>query len=1012
MNKKNLLITSAIISLSLLNVSDVQAENADVKTQDDQIEEVNHHSNEQSSSSNSREKFNRIFKELHTILNDEQKEIIEGIDASENEASLLFKEAVVAHEASEFDQAIEQYDELLAVISETTSEEKAQEVMELIGLFEELAEEEVILQDYDFSNKKSDELDEPEKSESTNESNETGPETSGGKNEVTNEGEKAEPEEPTGSTDESNEGNLKTDEKPAEGKEINEIDESAEGNKQSDSELDEPTKEENINGNNSDNKVAKEYNTPEAKKGDSTKEIATGQPEKQVASTMHASVAEPITSEREVLYDAVLTRPTDGINTRPYGTEGYELVRLVDNLVDHQVHVTREAETPRATWAYIEVTGTDISGWIDKAGIDQVETVLSEKAINYEAKLVRPTDGINTKPFGVSGSQLIRLVDDWEGRRVRATREAVTPRSTWAYVNVVGTDVSGWIDKVGLDIESVTEEREVLYDAVLTRPTDGINTKPYGTEGYELVRLVDDLVGHQVRVTREAETSRSIWAYIEVTGTNISGWIDKAGIDPVETVLSEKAINYEAKLARPTDGINTKPFGVAGSELIRLVDDWEGRRVRTTREAVTPRSTWSYVNVVGTDVSGWIDKAGLDIETVSAERAVDYTAYLTRPTDGINTRPYGTEGYELIQTVGGLVGCEVRVTKEAITPRSTWAYVNIVGTNISGWIDKAGISLGSVAIQQTYYDEDFEEVLNMQMNYGSPQTDLYGEGWKNANKKDVAYYLNPENFANVKNGSMPQYIDSLQIATAGLNVRVTPINGESIGIATQNEIYDVLDETNGWYKIDFNGQKGWVSGSYVLLIGRTQYQNEIENAEMLQFLSLSNPSGISVEDLNRELEGKGILEDKGQAFIDASQRYNINEIYLVSHAMLETGNGTSKLATGVEVNGTTVYNMFGVGAYDGMAVEAGSQRAYEEGWDTPEKAIMGGAKFIANSYINSPTHKQDTLYKMRWNPANPTVHQYATDIGWAVKQTRSLDKIIELSDKYNLTLNFNIPVYK
>ena len=26
---------------------------------------------------------------------------------------------------------------------------------------------------------------------------------------------------------------------------------------------------------------------------------------------------------------------------------------------------------------------------------------------------------------------------------------------------------------------------------------------------------------------------------------------------------------------------------------------------------------------------------------------------------------------------------------------------------------------------------------------------------------------------------------------------------------------------------------------------------------------------------------------------------------------------------------------------------------------------------------------QNTLYKMRWNPANPGTHQYATDINWA-----------------------------
>src|SRR5699024_736034 len=187
--------------------------------------------------------------------------------------------------------------------------------------------------------------------------------------------------------------------------------------------------------------------------------------------------------------------------------------------------------------------------------------------------------------------------------------------------------------------------------------------------------------------------------------------------------------------------------------------------------------------------------------------------------------------------------------------------------------------------------------------------------------------------------------------------------------------YDVLGESNGWYQINFKGKKGWVSGAYVSPISKINYQNEVDNPKMLQFLSLSHPSGISVKDLNKELEGKGILEGKGQAFIEASQKYNINEIYLVSHALLETGNGTSALSNGIEVNGVKVYNMFGIGAYDGQAIEAGSKRAYEEGWNTPEKAIIGGAQFIANSYINSSTYKQDTLYKMRWNPANPTVHQ-------------------------------------
>src|SRR5699024_5401579 len=83
-----------------------------------------------------------------------------------------------------------------------------------------------------------------------------------------------------------------------------------------------------------------------------------------------------------------------------------------------------------------------------------------------------------------------------------------------------------------------------------------------------------------------------------------------------------------------------------------------------------------------------------------------------------------------------------------------------------------------------------------------------------------------------------------------------------------------------------------------------------------QFLDLSKPSNTSATVLNDYLRGKGTLDGQGQAFIDASRKNGVNDIYLISHAMLETGHGSSKLAQGVKVNGKTVYNMFGIGAVD------------------------------------------------------------------------------------------------
>ncbi|WP_318527501.1 SH3 domain-containing protein, partial [Shouchella tritolerans] len=176
----------------------------------------------------------------------------------------------------------------------------------------------------------------------------------------------------------------------------------------------------------------------------------------------------------------------------------------------------------------------------------------------------------------------------------------------------------------------------------------------------------------------------------------------------------------------------------------------------------------------------------------------------------------------------------------------------------------------------------------------------------------------------------------------------------------------------------------------------------------LQFLNLSSSAGLSAEAINNQLlSDKGILQGQGQAFINASKLYGVNEIYLISHALLETGNGKSQLATGVQVNGKTVYNMYGIGAYDGNAVNAGAQYAYNQGWFTPEDAIIGGARFVSSNYF---ARGQNTLYKMRWNPANPGTYQYATDVGWAVKQTHHMSNLYSLVDDYEMT--FDVPVYK
>lgn len=150
--------------------------------------------------------------------------------------------------------------------------------------------------------------------------------------------------------------------------------------------------------------------------------------------------------------------------------------------------------------------------------------------------------------------------------------------------------------------------------------------------------------------------------------------------------------------------------------------------------------------------------------------------------------------------------------------------------------------------------------------------------------------------------------------------------------------------------------------------------------DILQFLELFGSSGISSTNLNKGLSERRISNDFGSAFCEASRQANVNELYLATHVLHETRNGTFQLITSIVYNGKIVYNISGFGVVDSNPIGGESRTAYENEWFTPEAAIIGGAKWISGRYINHSSYKQDTLYKMRWNLATLGLHKYVTDI--------------------------------
>ncbi|MTT30432.1 SH3 domain-containing protein [Terrilactibacillus sp. BCM23-1] len=308
--------------------------------------------------------------------------------------------------------------------------------------------------------------------------------------------------------------------------------------------------------------------------------------------------------------------------------------------------------------------------------------------------------------------------------------------------------------------------------------------------------------------------------------------------------------------------------------------------------------------------------------------------------------------------------------------------------------------------QAKTYNYSLDTVTKKQMG-ASPQTDKH-------------YNMFISQGAFVSNGKLKISGSSGIVQSGTWNVRGGPSTNNWVVTQISNGKKVTIKKTvksgkNTWYQIDF--PTGWVNASpadveYYLnpanfQAGSTQYY---------QFLKLSSATNLSTNEVNEKiLKEKGVLAGKASSFIQASKEQGINELYLISHSLLETGNGTSSLAKGIIVNSVNgksvtpkkVYNMYGIGAVDSNPKKYGAERAYREGWFTPEAAIVGGAKFISSSYINNG---QDTLYKMRWNPAEPATHQYASDIGWAVKQTSQIKKLYDLLSSYTIT--YEIPKYQ
>ena len=153
-----------------------------------------------------------------------------------------------------------------------------------------------------------------------------------------------------------------------------------------------------------------------------------------------------------------------------------------------------------------------------------------------------------------------------------------------------------------------------------------------------------------------------------------------------------------------------------------------------------------------------------------------------------------------------------------------------------------------------------------------------------------------------------------------------------------------------------------------------------EGLSIYSDLDAGQKVALNADDMNRIIDGwtshlaeDSILRGHGEAFIVASRETGLDPVYLLSHAIIESGSGTSYLAR-------TRYNFFGINA-----VDSNPDLAYNMG-DGVDQGIIAGAYWIkSNFYDNGYT----SLYEMAEGG-------YATNPKWAS----------DIASVYNYAINY------
>lgn len=267
------------------------------------------------------------------------------------------------------------------------------------------------------------------------------------------------------------------------------------------------------------------------------------------------------------------------------------------------------------------------------------------------------------------------------------------------------------------------------------------------------------------------------------------------------------------------------------------------------------------------------------------------------------------------------------------------------------------------------------------------------------------------------------------------------------------------NKTSGW-KSYADGAYDWTTDNFIPFDGSTwvtpsreavEYymdpRNFLVQNSIFQFEALEYQSEYQVQKgvenilkntpmYNKEVRyiddatGEEVSMLYSKIFMDAAKESGVSPYHLASRVKQEVVKSATALSdsvTGTVSGYEGYYNYYNIGAthstkaggaiINGLKFAQGSKvsnpsqkAAYMLPWDSPYKAIVGGAKYIGTNYINKG---QNTIYLQKFNvtQASTYTHQYMANVEAANSEAAKTYTAYSGIGMLDEALVFNIPVY-